>query len=356
MKAIFLAAVLAVAPTLEGTDFHVNKTADTADGSCTVADCSLREAIIAANSASDADTIHIPPGTYVISISGAGEDNAATGDLDIKSELTILGDPYEPTVVDGGGLDRVFHIVGGVIVRLEWLTITNGSSIGGGGIAVGHSLANVTVDRCLVIGNTTTGFGGGLRNDGDVLYVRNTTVTDNTADQGGGLAALGDGTLALVFSTVRNNSATSISNGMQISAHSGNSVVLESTIIDNAARVGSACWFSNLVFSGHNIESPGHSCGLNGTGDMDDVTASSLALGPLAWNGGPTRSFSIGPASIAGNLGGAGNCPPVDQRGGPRNDGFCDIGSYELNAVPPQLLFRDGFESGGTTMWSATTQ
>ena len=104
---LILVASMTVVPLASADDFYVNKTADTADGSCDVTDCSLREAIIAANGASDADTIYIPPGTYVISISGAGEDNAATGDLDITSELTILGDPYEPTVVDGGGLDGV---------------------------------------------------------------------------------------------------------------------------------------------------------------------------------------------------------------------------------------------------------
>jgi predicted outer membrane repeat protein len=207
-----------------------------------------------------------------------------------------------------------------------------------------------------VIGNTASGNGGGLFSYGDVLYVRNTTVTDNTAKKGGGLYASGSGTLALVFSTVSDNSATTATNGMQIGADVGVTVLLESTIIDNAARSDSACWISDLLSTGHNIESPGQSCGLDGPGDMDNVTPTSLSLGPLAWNGGPTRSFSIVPPSIAINLGGAGNCPPVDQRGGPRSDGFCDIGSYELDAVPPQLVFRDGFESGGTTMWSAAIQ
>src|SRR3990172_11572044 len=44
-----------------GATFTVTKTADTADGVCG-ADCSLREAIIAANALAGADTINVPAG------------------------------------------------------------------------------------------------------------------------------------------------------------------------------------------------------------------------------------------------------------------------------------------------------
>jgi hypothetical protein len=100
----------------------------------------------------------------------------------------------------------------------------------------------------------------------------------------------------------------------------------------------------------------GDSCDLTHVSDQVDVTGVELALHALEWNGGPTRTQALGPTSVAidggGVAGGVGNCPEVDQRGGPRADGTCDIGAYELNAVPPELLFRDGFESGDTTEWS----
>ena len=44
--------------------FNVTKTADTNDGACTPTDCSLREAVIAANVNAGKDTINIPAGTY----------------------------------------------------------------------------------------------------------------------------------------------------------------------------------------------------------------------------------------------------------------------------------------------------
>src|SRR5205823_14963190 len=85
-----LALALGAAPGAGAATFTVTKTADAADGSCN-ADCSLREAVIAANAASGADTIVVPAGTYYLSHTGSAEDAAATGDLDITGDVTITG-------------------------------------------------------------------------------------------------------------------------------------------------------------------------------------------------------------------------------------------------------------------------
>src|SRR5262249_44141337 len=45
---------------------------------------SLRSAIQAANAKPNADTIIVPQGTITLTIAGTNEDNAATGDLDIR--------------------------------------------------------------------------------------------------------------------------------------------------------------------------------------------------------------------------------------------------------------------------------
>src|SRR5512135_2739983 len=60
---------------------------------CTAApnDCSLRGAVIAANQHVGADVINVPAGTYTLAIAGAGEDQAASGDLDITDDLSIVG-------------------------------------------------------------------------------------------------------------------------------------------------------------------------------------------------------------------------------------------------------------------------
>src|SRR5438270_11982503 len=112
-----LAAVLAAALTLfvlpccaQAATLNVTKTADTNDTVCD-SDCSLREAIGAANGLAGADTINVPAGTYKLTITGSGEDADATGDLDITDDTTIQGAGAGATGIDATGLgDRVFNL------------------------------------------------------------------------------------------------------------------------------------------------------------------------------------------------------------------------------------------------------
>ena len=69
----FTAAVLVLltlAPPAAAAVFTVTKTADTLDGACDPYDCSLREAVVAANLAAGAGVIELPPGTYVLTRTG----------------------------------------------------------------------------------------------------------------------------------------------------------------------------------------------------------------------------------------------------------------------------------------------
>ncbi|MDQ3462326.1 MAG: CSLREA domain-containing protein, partial [Actinomycetota bacterium] len=63
------------------------------DGECadSSGECSLRAAIQEANAGGGA-TIRLADGaTYVLQIAGASEDSAATGDLDVTSDIRIEG-------------------------------------------------------------------------------------------------------------------------------------------------------------------------------------------------------------------------------------------------------------------------
>ena len=110
VAAIIASLLLSARPAL-GATFTVSTTADTNDGICD-ADCSLREAIVAANAAGGADTITLPAGAYTLTTPGAGENAAATGDLDITDDLTINGAGAATTIIDGGSLDRAFDVTG----------------------------------------------------------------------------------------------------------------------------------------------------------------------------------------------------------------------------------------------------
>jgi len=147
-------------------NFTVDSTADAVDarpgdGACATlaGQCTLRAAIQEANARPGADSISVPPGAYVLAIPGAGEDASATGDLDITDDLTITGSGAGNTIVDGGRLDRVFHVVGllgGPSVQISGLTVRNGSGDrGGGGIFNSGTLAlnaSAVVDNSTVAG------------------------------------------------------------------------------------------------------------------------------------------------------------------------------------------------------------
>ena len=195
--------------------FQVTKTLDTRDGKCD-ADCSLREAIIAANQHPGPDTVMVPAGTYVLQQIGQ-EGNAAAGDLDILDDLTLTGAGAESTTIDakrpdGITVGRVFNIHSGPTARLNGLTIQNGSDSSGGAIYNGGTL---TLTNCTLSGNSAGNGGGAIYNSG-TLTLTNCTLSGNLASNDGG-AIYNSGELTLHDCTLNNNSGYgrggAISNG-----------------------------------------------------------------------------------------------------------------------------------------------
>ena len=82
----------------------------TQDGVADDGNCTLREAIIAANTDTPvdlcpadglpADVVTLPAGTYVLTVPGAMEDGGLTGDLDITDTLVIVGSGPDETIID----------------------------------------------------------------------------------------------------------------------------------------------------------------------------------------------------------------------------------------------------------------
>jgi CSLREA domain-containing protein len=216
--------------------FLVTTTADGNHGACTVALCSLRDAVIAANATASADVITLPAGTYTLTIAETNEDAAAKGDLDVTGDLTINGAGAATTIVDGGGLDRVFDVRSGTVVFND-ITIRNGSTVPdsdlGGGILISSS-GTLTLNRCVVSGNS--GFeGGGISNDG-MLTINGSTISGNTtANFGAGIHNNVNGTLTINDGTISGNTADGDGGGI---SNSGALTINNSTISGNAAGRG----------------------------------------------------------------------------------------------------------------------
>jgi len=118
-------ALVLTTATTQAMTFVVTRTDDPANPVCQPGDCSLRGAVIAANSLPGADSIVLPAGQYVLEQPGENEDAALSGDIDITEDVVITGAGRDATRIESAGLDRVFDIAAGLSVSLQDLGIDN---------------------------------------------------------------------------------------------------------------------------------------------------------------------------------------------------------------------------------------
>ena len=239
---------------------------------------SLREAICAANSNPGADTItFIVNGLFMLS-GAANEDNGTTGDLDIKDGLTINGNGLGLTIIDGGGIERIFDVfpVAAITFDLANLTLQNGDTRltafkEGGAIYMHNNVTSnftniqiinnfsgangaienrgtLTIQSSTISGNQTipasgSVTGGGIHNSG-ALTINNSTISNNSVrGEGGGIFTnTANGVITTInASTISGNSATTtggaLGNGGGISTTGNDGLVIikNSTISGNSA-------------------------------------------------------------------------------------------------------------------------
>jgi CSLREA domain-containing protein len=202
----------AITPAFPAT-FVVTKTADTADGACN-SDCSLREAVIAANGTPGADVIRLAHKWYGLTRRPeADDDNALRGDLDLRDAVTIRG-LADRSAIDAQQLDRVLEVLPGVTAELIDVTLKEGYVAGRGGCVYNEgrlTLRRSWVTRCrVVLGEGYTLEGGGIFNLGELRLVfakvyQNVALDGVTGGRGGGIFN-GRGAAAYLYdSDVRDN-------------------------------------------------------------------------------------------------------------------------------------------------------
>jgi uncharacterized repeat protein (TIGR01451 family)/CSLREA domain-containing protein len=182
-------------PVARAANFAVDIFTDENDSSCSDGDCSLRDAIIIANGNGEADVITLGAGTYALSLVGTGENEAATGDLDVTEALTITGLGPEQTIIDASGVisDRVLDVRPGAgTVVISGVTIMNGHVIGSGGGIYNDdadlTLVNVIVSSNVATGTSPGGYGGGVYvRDGSVALQEGQILSNTAVEYGGGV-------------------------------------------------------------------------------------------------------------------------------------------------------------------------
>ena len=168
--------------------FTVSKIADTNDGICD-ADCSLREAIDAANNSATDDIIEFNPAIFGSPQTITLDENIPAGiTVADNGTLTINGTGATMLTISGGNLVRIFVISPNATATLNNMTISDADSFFG---AVLNSGGFLTINDS-VISNNSGNQGGGIRNENNgnipTLTLNNSTVSGNTAaTQGAGI-------------------------------------------------------------------------------------------------------------------------------------------------------------------------
>lgn len=303
----------------------VNSSSDAVSGA---GPCTLREAVIAANTdtatggcvaGSGADVITVGVPKVTLSIPGAAENFSSTGDLDASSVITIAGAGAGSTVVDGGGLDRVLDVHAGATVTVQDLTITGGRAPAGADDSVFVTPPNGTVrGRDGAPGAP----GGGVANDGTLTLLRVTIMGNHTGRGGSGGSVTGaDGTANFEAGQAAGGGSGGAGGGGGGVYNAGALTLEDSTLTGNVTGAGG----SGAVGTG---------------GDGGPIGAGGTGLGGAGGDGGPGAGLaSTGPATVtgtdisgntagaggagavgSGGGGGAGNCP-CDGGGGGAGDG-----------------------------------
>jgi CSLREA domain-containing protein len=378
----------------------------TADDLAVNGNCTLREALVAANTdtamdgcpaGSDVDTIVLGAGTYTLTLTGPGENHARSGDLDVTSVVGITGAGPAVTIIDGGSFDyplsdRVIEVAttgslsasgvsvrggrcraGGGILNAGWLYLYDSEvraniagdqfeacwyqvTVGaGGGI---FNTGRMLVSWSTISGNVTTGSngdgpGGGVLNRG-LATIQYSAITANSAAGGGGIH--NTGALQMTTSSIAGNEARFFGGGLQ---NSGTATISRSTISHNVDGgivngqlngVRGMLSLQNSTVSGNqSYRVPGGV--INFAGDVK-IASSTIAGNVSTLFGAGVNGPAYLENTIVANAGGDCAQPLVSWGNNLDTDGSCGLNaSGDLSGVDP--LLGSLANNGGPTLTHA---
>lgn len=392
LSAILFLALLGQTPALASAPkftFPVNSTEDLidvnlVDNICQASNgqCTLRAAVMQANSSSGVDTITFQQaGIYTLNIAPLISDTIGlNGDLDVVEGVVINNASGGAVAIDGNDLDRVFEVSAMGVVFND-VTIRNG---GGGsgffGIRVQPG-ANLTLNNVAVTDNNSAG----IRSDAATVTLNRVTLLRNN---GSGLMMTGNSNVSINNSTISGNGLSGPQGGGVYVIDNGVLSLNSVTIASNAAseggglyRAGSASVFiQNSIIAGNTADSSGPDC--NGTilimmfsliqnnancsinTSVSNLFGMDPLLGPLQDNGGLSLTHALAITSPARDAGDPGGCKDsqnnpltIDQRGTTRpqpQGARCDMGAYEVPALQFAGSSFSASEGAGAGVITAT--
>ena len=261
-RCLALAVTNTIAMPMQAATITVNTSSDTQSPAL----CTLRAAIMAANtntpvdncnagSVDGADTIsftglsnnsiitltsELPVVTSTISVNGPGQDSlaisgdnssrilsvASGGDLTLSSITLLNGSTTNDAAARGGAIN-----VDSAILTINNSTLSDNSATSfGGGVFSRNS--NITISNSILSDNYTAQSGGGISFIGSDIFITDSTVSDNSADFGGGVYSISSST-TIINSILSNNLANSVGGGISTTSNSV-TTISESTISNNS--------------------------------------------------------------------------------------------------------------------------
>jgi predicted outer membrane repeat protein len=293
------------------------------DGSCTSTlrdkACTLRAAVQAANFLGGPQTINLQvAGTYTLTVAGPNEDDAATGDLDIKAKKVVIANTSGGTIVISGpggpANDRLFEVLGSQLLGPSELVMSDVTLAHGEGTPTGGGIRvkaenSLRLSKAMLANNTATAggcCGGGIANSGTATL---TDVTFSTnAGTGGGIFNEGP-RLTLNHVQFSKNTAATQGGGLN---NVGSAVLTDVAFTDNSAGINGGGLYNagnaklnNVTFSGNSagtresgvgggIHNPGGSLAYS----QGSLTSNTANEGAAIYN---NAKLSVTDVTVSGN-------------------------------------------------------
>ncbi|MFZ1641606.1 MAG: choice-of-anchor Q domain-containing protein, partial [Candidatus Contendobacter sp.] len=232
---------------------------------------SLRQAVLDANATLGADTIAFQAGL-------TGTITLTTGEIQITDALTLNGPGATALAISGNNASRIFFlpdVMTGKVLTINQLTLKNGKARGdsaiasyGGAIYGAGSL--MTLNNCVLSGNSASARGGAVDKFSGTLTVNNSALINNSATSGGAISNVvpgGNSTVTVNNSTLSYNKAT-LGGGIYNQGPGGDSggiiIVNNSTMFGNSASTGGGIHSFGHVLSVNNSTVSGNSANQGG--------------------------------------------------------------------------------------------
>jgi hypothetical protein len=283
-----LGAALGLTATAQATDYTVTNVANTGTGS-------LRQAML------DSENGNRPTVDRVLFQAGLSGTIALSSQGLIATEpLNLVGPGANVLTVSGSDGIRILDTEQGTVgdpVTISGLTLTHGYGTGNvGGGAIYSKNTYLTIESSTIsesdAGAVNGYVGGGIRQIGDQLLIRNSTISGNEGANGGGIHAF-EADVGIQNSTISGNTATGAGNGSGYGYGGG-------LWLDEGAAGGSLVSYGSTIAGNHAYDGGGITAAAQTNGLADTVVADNTAT--AATPHADLRNASADPFKLAHSL------------------------------------------------------